>query len=338
MKIVPLGTSSGQPTLERGVTGLAAFVGSASRWVLIDCGEGTQQKIMRAKPSLPISELEAVLITHGHGDHCFGIFSILASLSMAGRTRPLKVVCPSEVRLMVDTVMKASHTHLTYPIEWTEPKDRLSVRINDDVECSCVAMAHRAPSHGYLLSSSKIVSNADVETFKKAGFEPGPVLGAAILAAKRGQPSMLPDQSGVVDLTEAISFERHVESLFVGGDNIEPMRVARAAAGAVAWVHEATYTHEDWAKDDAGVKWGHSSAKMVGEAAKAGDPGSLVLTHFSPRYGEGERGVERLRVEAQRAFGGPVHLAMDLEPLEFPARIEPWHGPCSSKSSKPSAR
>jgi ribonuclease Z len=334
MKIVPLGTSSGQPTAERGVTGLAAFVGSDKRWVLVDCGEGTQQRIMAAKnaPSpgaaaLPWGELGAILITHGHGDHCFGLFGILAMLSMQGRSKPLMLVCPPEVEAMAKAVLSGSHTHIGYPIQWTHPKDGLEIDLGDGLTCRCAQMAHRAPSHGYLLQSSKIIAKAEVKDFEAAGFEPGPELGAAIAAAKRGQPSVLPGAAGVVDLTGSVVFQRQIESLFVGGDNMEPERVAKAAPGALAWIHEATYLHEDWAKDGAGAKWGHSSARMVGEAAQQGQPGALVLTHFSPRYGEGPMGVERLRVEAAKCFDGPVMLAHDLAPIEFEPRLEPWSGP-----------
>ena len=328
MKIIPLGTSSGQPTAERGVSGLAAFVGSPNHWVLIDCGEGVQQKMMQAK--LILKDLDAILITHGHGDHCFGLFGLMAQLSMTGRSKPLKVIAPEEVRKMVQQVHVLSHTDLSYPVEWERPTAGLKVNITENLSCVCVELDHRAPSHGYLLESSKIQYNANIEAFKSEGFEAESegfeaesVLGAAIAAAKKGEVSVKKDGTEV-DMSYAISSALVKESLFVGGDNVNPDLVAKAAPGALCWVHEATYAHKDWVKGNAGVKWGHSSAKMVGEAAAKGRPCALVLTHFSSRYdqGSGPNGVERLAKEASENYKGPVFIANDLEVLTFNPTIK----------------
>lgn len=332
MKIIPLGTSSGQPTLERGVTSLAAFVGSASRWVMVDCGEGTQQKVMRV-PQLAWSNLDAILVTHAHGDHCLGIFGVLAALSVSGRARSLTLVAPPEVREMAQTVLRCSHTHLNFPIDWSEPSDGLIVHISENLSARCIQMSHRAPSHGYLLESSKVFAKADSKAFAAAGYSEGPDLGFAIAAAKRGELSPAPGGVGFLDMSAHVGFERKSESLFVGGDNMDPARVAAAAPGALAWVHEATYLHEDWERSGAGLKWGHSSARMIGAAARKGGPGALVLTHFSPRYGEGPAGVERLREEASAAFGGHVEIACDLKPVEFEARCEPCERPVPKRSN-----
>ena len=341
MKIVPLGTSSGVPTLERGVTGLAAFVGSEKKRILVDCGEGTQQRIMRSgsslspdSPKLGWGELEAILITHGHGDHCFGLFGILAMMSMSGRSRPLPIVAPAEVRAMAEAVLAHSHTHLTYPISWSAPSAGSVVELFDGVRVSAVEMAHRASSHGYLIESEKIRGSANAGLLAARGFAEGPQMGKAIACLKRGESVGAPDGS-IVEPREAIEFEKISESLFVGGDNSEPDRVAKAAPGALCWVHEATYAQEDWAHGGAGLKWGHSSAEMVGKAAAAGQPSALVLTHFSPRYGEGPMGVDRLGAEASLHYAGPVHLALDLAALEFAPRREPVASP--SKKAKPQA-
>jgi ribonuclease Z len=65
MKVIPLGTSSGKPTLRRNVSALAVV--REAEWLLFDCGEGAQMQIARA--GLSPSRLVAMFITHLHGDH-----------------------------------------------------------------------------------------------------------------------------------------------------------------------------------------------------------------------------------------------------------------------------
>jgi len=62
-----LGTSSGVPTKERNVSGIAVTLPQTKSWILVDCGEGTQHQILSSPHSL--LSLKAICITHVHGDH-----------------------------------------------------------------------------------------------------------------------------------------------------------------------------------------------------------------------------------------------------------------------------
>ena len=64
-----LGTSSAQATLSRNVSALALNFHTGS--FLFDCGEGTTRQLLKAKCRL--RDLEAVFITHLHGDHFYGL-------------------------------------------------------------------------------------------------------------------------------------------------------------------------------------------------------------------------------------------------------------------------
>ena len=58
---------------------------------MVDCGEGTQVQLRRAK--IKFTKLEAVFITHLHGDHCLGLIGMLSTFGMLGRTAPLHIYC-----------------------------------------------------------------------------------------------------------------------------------------------------------------------------------------------------------------------------------------------------
>ena len=85
-----LGTAATMPLPDRALTAAALSWGGHS--VLFDCGEGTQAAAMRAGVSL--SRLDAICLTHYHGDHVFGLPGLLQTLACQGRTRPQLRACP----------------------------------------------------------------------------------------------------------------------------------------------------------------------------------------------------------------------------------------------------
>ncbi|MFB3131019.1 MAG: MBL fold metallo-hydrolase, partial [Rhodothermales bacterium] len=83
-EVIPLGTSSAIPTRDRHLSG------TALRWegrlLLFDCGEATQFQLLRA--GLKRSHLDAIFITHLHGDHYFGLMGLLSTLALLNRIEP----------------------------------------------------------------------------------------------------------------------------------------------------------------------------------------------------------------------------------------------------------
>lgn len=96
MELTFLGTSAGTPTRARNVTGLALQHGGPRHWYLVDCGEGTQHQLLRTR--LSVMQLQAIFISHVHGDHTFGLPGLLSSASMNGRTTPLPIIGPPQLR------------------------------------------------------------------------------------------------------------------------------------------------------------------------------------------------------------------------------------------------
>lgn len=116
MEIVFLGTSSGTPTKMRNVSGVAVKMVSSKIWCLVDCGEGTQHQILHT--SLSLNSLQAIFITHLHGDHCYGLPGLLASAATQGRTEPLIIVCPAAVRDFILATQQTTQLTLSYPINF----------------------------------------------------------------------------------------------------------------------------------------------------------------------------------------------------------------------------
>ncbi len=92
MKVHFLGTASALVTVDRDNTSL--LVESGTDLIILDCGGNPAGKILHCgyKPA----NLSAVLLTHLHIDHCYGLPALLFHMFLEKRTAPLDLFCPEE--------------------------------------------------------------------------------------------------------------------------------------------------------------------------------------------------------------------------------------------------
>ena len=300
-----LGTSSGVPTKERNVSGVAVKLPEPKSWILVDCGEGTQHQILSSPLSL--LSLKAICITHVHGDHCYGLPGLLASAGMSGRKESLLIIAPKEVEQMFDAIKQATDLHLPYDISFVETDPKTTYEV-DDVTISAIALSHRVPSHAFCFEakSSNRVLNKD--KLIADGIKPGPMWGEI----QKGNDISLDDGSTIF-AADYSSIESNENKLIVAGDNDDPSLLSEAVKGADVLVHESTYIHELLEKVGPGPQ--HSSAMIVAEFAERCNIQNLVLTHFSARYHSkidgSKNSIEAVKLEAKHAFSGNLFLAND---------------------------
>lgn len=294
-----LGTSAGTPTRARNVTGLALRTGARS-WVLVDCGEGTQHRILRTGYSL--MSLTAVFITHIHGDHCYGLPGLLASAGLLNRTAPLLVVGPPSVRRFVNAVRETTELALPYAIDFIDVEEAMDIDALPELAVCTTELSHRVPTFAYSFTEKQVERRLDIDKLRRDGIPSGPGWGQL----QAGQDIVLPDGTPVRS-ADYVQQPRKPRKLIVAGDNDTPSLLADAAAGADVLVHEATYTEA--ILDKVGPAPMHSSAKRVADFAREVQLPNLVLTHFSPRYHE----LGEIEQEARAAYTGRLFLARDLE-------------------------
>jgi ribonuclease Z len=300
-----LGTSSGTPGKTRNVSGLA-LRGPDGGWSLVDCGEGTQHRILHT--TLSLHDLRAIFITHLHGDHCYGLPGLLASAGMLNRSAPLTLVGPPALRAFVGGVMATTELGLPYPLEFIAVDDLAGRAVLPDLAVDAIALSHRIPSWAYRFTERPVERKLDAARLRAAGIAPGPVWGAL----QQGLDAVL-DDGRVLRAEEWLLAPRKARTVIVGGDNDKPDLLLEAARTADVLVHEATYTEDVLRKVGPGPM--HSSALRVARmAAQAGLP-NLVLTHFSPRYqdGDGPLSLAALEAEARGVYAGQLFLARDLD-------------------------
>ena len=90
-KIHILGCGSALPTIKHASS--SQVIELRNKLFMIDCGEGTQTQLR--KHHIPFSRIQAIFISHLHGDHCFGIPGIISTFGLTGRTAPLHIYAPA---------------------------------------------------------------------------------------------------------------------------------------------------------------------------------------------------------------------------------------------------
>lgn len=311
MKFHFLGTSAGSPTVERNVTSLALTFDQRSRWYMFDCGDGTQQRILRTSLSLP--RMDKVFITHMHGDHIYGLPGVLTSRGlMCGNEAGVDIYGPKGIKKFIETVLKVSYTRIHYPVrihEFTKAGELYS----DDFETvSVVELSHDIPSYAYVLREKDRPGTFDVEKAREAGIPAGPLFGKL----SKGARISLED-GREFDGSDFIGPSRKGRKIVIGGDNDSPHLLAAELQDACLLVHEATHTEE--VREN--LKWNskHSTAKMVAETALNAKLKNLILTHFSPRFSlrssaDQPHSIEVVRQEAENVYTeGNLFLAQDSD-------------------------
>ena len=142
-----MGTASAMPISDRNPS--AQVLCAEGRFFLIDCGEGTQQQLRRAGVSF--LKIEAVFITHIHGDHMFGLFGLLGSMALYGRTTDLYVYGPQALGSVLKFYESFFGEGMGYKVVFNAVKCREPepVHSSKHLTVSAFPLAHKIECYGY---------------------------------------------------------------------------------------------------------------------------------------------------------------------------------------------
>ena len=166
MRVIPFGVSSGKPTRERNVSGLGVDFGP--EWILVDCGEGTQQQVMRSP--LKLSKVGAILITHLHGDHVLGLPGLLGTMEAEGRTEHLRIVGPAGLQDWIEALAETPMLGISFGIDHTELHDvemageagvPREVVVTPSFTVSTLPLRHRIACFGYRIAEAERTGRVD---------------------------------------------------------------------------------------------------------------------------------------------------------------------------------
>ncbi len=301
IKLCILGSSSAIPLKERGLSSHYLEIGNKA--VMIDCGEGTQMQLKRFGKKW--SAIDHILISHLHGDHYFGLVSLLSTMHMLERQRELHIYSPAGLEEIIRMQFAASNTRLRFPLHFhiIETDKKVQIFETDKFSAYAFPLKHSVPTYGFLLKEKPGRRNVRKDFVAKHSipYEWFPRI-------KAGEDYV--DDKGVryanTDITE--SPKPPVSYAYLSDTAYVPEK-ADDVLGVSLMYHESTFLEED--NDKAALRQ-HSTAKQAARMAKSARAKRLILGHFSTRY----ENVEAFRKEASEIFEDTV-LAYDGLEIEF---------------------
>lgn len=282
-----LGNSSAKPTPKAHPS--AQVVNLNEQYYLVDAGEGVQQQLIRR--GINPLRLRAVFISHLHGDHCFGLFPLIATLGLEGKRTPLDIYAPAPMGEILEYHRKYFWDDLPYEVKWHEVRttEHQIIFENSSLEVWSVPLRHRVPTAGYHFKQKQ--PGLNVEKFKIEKYN---LSISQIVAAKRGEDIVL-ESGEVIANSELTYIPYKARSYAYLSDTNYSAKAAERVRGVDLLYHETTYSQSEemWAKGR-----GHSTTIEAAKVALKAEAKRLIIGHFSSRY----KNHEELRDECRTIF------------------------------------
>jgi ribonuclease Z len=283
-EITILGATAATPIYGRGQT--AQLINHNQHYFLIDCGEGTQHQFLRYKKKM--NRIEAIFISHLHGDHYFGLMGVLNTLHLQKRSEPLRLFGPAGLSEIIIVHFRHSNTVLGYPLVFKETSTQTPALIweNEHLTVETIPLRHSLPCAGFLLREKK---------------------GRRKLIQERLLPDFTPSeyidlkhQRDIIRNGKAIpydyfSYEVKPRSYAFCSDTAYHEAMLEQINGVDCLYHEATFIDAD-AFQASETK--HSTALQAATIAQQAKVNQLLLGHFSIRY----KDPIELLLEAKKVF------------------------------------
>lgn len=268
-----LGCGSALPTLKHNAS--SQIVEVRGKYFMIDCGEGTQMQLRRSR--IHFAKINAIFISHLHGDHCFGLLGLLSTFGMLGRTSKLSVFAPKCYETLFKEQLDFFMQGMEYQIEFVPVDTERQYIVYEDrsLTVETIPLSHRLPCCGFLFREKPTLPH-----IRRDMIDYYEIPLSQIHNIKNGADWTTPEG-------EVIPNERLVESpdtprsyAYCSDTKYLP-HLHEQLEGVSTLYHESTYCKEN---ADRAKLYYHSTAEQAAMVARDAHVGKLLLGHYSARY------------------------------------------------------
>lgn len=286
ISVTILGNNSALPAYGRHPT--AQVVTVHAQDILLDCGEGTL--IRMQEQGIRWARINHVFISHLHGDHYFGIFGLLTSMSLFGRIAPLHLYAPAPLEALIQNMLGMAATFLCFPFHFHPLPEGDALLVEEkEFTVSCFPVMHRIPCHGFKVTEKTKGRKLLPQKAEAAGV---PV--SFYHSLKAGADYVQEDGSVVANESVTAEGPKPLSYAYTA-DTVYTETIVPFIKGVDLLYHESTYLSDNEAKAAARF---HSTARQAADIARQAGVGALLLGHYSSRYHD----VRLFEAEAKAVF------------------------------------
>lgn len=242
---------------------------------MIDCGEGTQIQLRRSH--IGFTKIQAVFISHLHGDHCFGLIGLISTFGMLGRTAPLKIYAPAQLKPLLDEQLKLFCNGLEYEVEFHAVDTTKQQVIYEDrsLTVESIPLVHRIPCSGFLFRERQTLPHIRrdmLECFNIPISQINNIKAGADWTTEDG--TVIPNSRLTVPAEPPRSYAYCCDTRYM--PNLHEI-----VKDVDLLYHDSTY---DSSCANRAKLYYHSTSQQAANVARDGNVGKLLLGHFSARY------------------------------------------------------
>ena len=281
IRITMLGTSGSSPTKSRSMPGLALTYNGGV--YLFDCGEASQMQMI--KYGISFSKINAIFISHAHGDHIIGIAGLIRTMAMNRRSADLDIFIPKGYESTVKALISFDRALMTYKINVHGIGTGVIYR-GKGFSVRSFRLNHTVTSYGYVFREDDR-HRFIVDKAKRLG-----VKGEMYSKLQKNGSIRIDGRRITLD---SIARVQKGKAFVYAGDSRPSKATILAARGADLLVHESSYSGSE---RHLAMERKHSTSEEAAQVAKSAGVKRLVLTHISARHSS----VDELERQARRIF------------------------------------
>ena len=246
---------------------------------LIDCGEGTQIQLRKAK--IKLSRIKHIFISHLHVDHFYVLIGLISTQRLLGRKDELNIYGPKGIKEVIMLQLKLAKSWTEYPLFFHEIVSSKSEIIykDDSLTVKTIPLDHRVYTNGFLFTTKSIKRKVNLNAIKEFKLEH-----YHYRQIQEGKSIKLNDGTVLNNKDISLNPDPPKKYAYCSDTAFNP-DIVPLIKGVDMLYHESTFLekHSELAKITK-----HSTALQAAKIARDACVKRLMLGHYSNRYSSKE--------------------------------------------------